>query len=148
MGQAVLPDDMNQLQIDYLVEKNGQYGFVSVDDVRSRRTPKKFTRLIYSVGRPVDANVIAMLVDRNLNAQKEASDEMRQQVAYASDRQIAHDVERARAQENLADLHSLEFQVEEQEPAWGFERPDEATTNVVYQVAQTAERTERRGRGR
>jgi hypothetical protein len=148
MGQSVLPDDMNQLQVDYLIEKNGQYGFVSADDVKSRRTPKKFTRLIYSVGRPVDANVIAMLVDGNLHAQKEVSNEMRKAVAYESDRQIADDVERARAQQDLADLHSLKFQVEEQEPVRGFERPDEATTNVVYQVAQTAEQQDRRGRGR
>jgi hypothetical protein len=148
MGQAVLPDDMNQPQIDYLIEKNGQYGFVSVDDVKSRRTPKKFTRLVYSIGRPVDPNVIAMLVDGNLNAQKDVSDEMRKTIAYESDRQIADEVEKARSREDLADLHSLKFQVEEQEPVRGFERPDAATTNVVYQVAPDAERQERRGRGR
>jgi hypothetical protein len=136
MGQAILPDDMNQAQIDYVVNQMAPYGFPSADDVRSRNTPKKFTRLVYSVDRPVSENIIAALFSGNQVAQKEVSDEMRKTIAYETDRQISEDVARAQQQEALADLHSVQFQVEEQEPSRGFERPDEEVVNVIYDVAK------------
>lgn len=150
MGQAVLPDDMNQMQIDYLVEKMSPYGFVSVEDVKSKRMPKGFTRLIYSVDRPVSEVLIANLVNGNLEAQKETSRKVHEEIAYQTDRQITKDVEQAQQKQDLADLHSLKFQVEEQEPQAGFERPEAEVTNVVYQVAPDAQRQQqqRGGKGR
>lgn len=149
MGQAVLPDDFNKPQLDYLVEKMGPYGFVSVEDVKSRKTPKAFTRLVYSIDRPVSEIIISSLFTGNQVAQKEVSDEVRKTIAYESDKKIANDVDQARNQDAMADLHSVKFQIEEQEPSKGFERPDNETMNVVYQVAKDAEHhQERRGRGR
>jgi hypothetical protein len=148
MGQAVLPDDMNQMQIDALLTAMEPYGLVSVEDVKSKRYPKRFTRLVYSVDRPVSEVIIAALYGVNQDAMKIVSQDVQKQIAYESSREITQEVERKQREDIRTELRDLEFTIQEEEPSTGYNRPEKDLVGVGYKVAQTAEQQERRGRGR
>lgn len=149
MGQAKLPDDLNQEQITSIVEQFEKYGIVSVDEARAKRPAKRNVSLCYSVGHPVSALVISALATKNFAVLDAMGREMRQRAAVASNAAVGAALEEQRremAREGVdpGQLASFEATIQEEEPAGGYKVPEK---EVLAEGIKVVGRTPRRARG-
>lgn len=118
MSQIVLPDDFNTPQIEALVQANEQYGLASVDEVKTSRVKRRFTRLCYSVDRQISSFTIQSLFDNNQTTLTLGGKELRQQMAIAANDSVVRTLEEQKKQGNIApdtDVDNFEMVIQEQE---------------------------------
>lgn len=116
MQQRVLPDDLNQLQIDAIVNQMAVYGFPSIDEFKAGRTVgKKHIRLCYSVDKPISAIAIQALYDSNHKALVELGDHVQKETAIVSHKAIEDSFENERRKTGLTppDIRNFEATLQE-----------------------------------
>lgn len=127
MSQVRLADDLNQGQIDDIVEQHEKYGFVPVEEVKSVK--KRFTRLCYSIDKPISSFHIELLSRTNISTLDDFGKEMRKQTAIASNEAVSKVLADQREQQGLeADVNNFEMTIQEEEPSGGYDRP---TSEVI-----------------
>ncbi len=116
MQQRVLPDELNQLQIDAIVKQMSVYGFPSLDEFKAGRTVgKKHIRLCYSVDKPVSAIAIQALYDSNHKALVELGDQVQKETAIISHKAIETSFENERRKSGLTPPDIKQFEATLQE---------------------------------
>lgn len=94
MTQRELPDkDMSQDQITAIVDQHQRYGFAGIDEIKSMRLKKVFTRLCYSIDRAISSLMIQTLFDLNQGIKTDEGKILRKNMAIAADNSVIETLE-------------------------------------------------------
>jgi len=136
MSQTVLPDDLTQEDVNYIIDQKEMYGFISMDELKSKKLEKPRTCLIYSIDRPVSALAIQTLYQMNQSLLVDEGVRNRQLMAIAANKAADTLMEAQKAAELVppdADMTNFRVEVQDLEPHG---RPEQELVNEAYIVGE------------
>jgi hypothetical protein len=143
MSQVLLGDNLNQPSIDAIVKQQSKYGFVQVSEIKGIRN-RPFTRLIYSIDRPIPSLMIQLLYDFNRGVQVDMGKRIQEDTAIIANNEVVKQLEEARRDGLDADIKDISVTIQEEEPKGGFDRPVKEVTSVGFKMDPKAPRQKRR----
>lgn len=127
--QLLIPFDLDQQDINYIIETNAVYGFIDHKDID--RT-KQFIGLCYSVDKPVPSPKIFNIMDHNMNVLQEQGQKNRQLAAVAANNILEDSLNQNKG---LAELAGMEMTItEEVKPG---RASDDAPLNEGFHVSRS-----------
>lgn len=101
--------ELTDKEIDSVIDQLSRYGLIGVEDVKNSR--KQFP-WVYSVGKPVPADIMRLAVFRNIGVLSEKGQKARMAAAIATNNAIDNMADA----ENLPAVQALSMSVEEEKP--------------------------------
>jgi hypothetical protein len=147
MSQSMLPDDLTQEDINYIIWQKEMYGFISSDELKSRKLEKPRTCLLYSIDTPVTSFAIQTLYQMNHDLLVMEGAKNRRLMAIAANKAADTLMETQKAAELVppdADMTNFRVEVQDLEPHG---RPEQELVNEAYRIGEGESQDVRAGHG-
>jgi hypothetical protein len=115
-GQVMISGNLSSTDIDAILDQHRPYGLVASSEIDRTKT---FAGLCYSIGQPITAAKLGLVIQRNTEVLVQRGQEMRKQAAVMIQGRIENDLAERQGMEGT-NLRQLDMSVVEEEPKGGY----------------------------